>query len=765
MSHINNLKSLSTGLYPEFAFMQSIELGKRIGRGGFGEVFECVSIDGKPPSHPQVIKIFNQQKSSILAQLETIEKLQKKLTQFHKTCLQNGLGLLEKFPAFLGCPQFSFRGEREGEPVVGYSANNLTQLGFVEFHQVLEDMDAYGYGQVSMQQRCRMAWHLAAAFDILWQCHFIHADLKDEAIFIDTKNFRCALIDYDGGAIIQKKDDKPSTIGTKQEWWAPEIIAQSIANNIIQISLYSDLWSLNMAIHCLLFGFTPLVFFREVSALVMRPYLQSNRFPDMEFNQSYIKPGSDLMPLHAWYCNALRHTLTPDIATRICANVQYGFFNPTQRISASQWATVLKATQPEPMIKYFRCDRQHVNDARPLQIEWEIEHASIVRLNGQVVTSQSPKQLTVRNDQVLLLEALSPFGYAKSQIPIEVSKKKPTVEWFESDRNLRTDGRPIQLRWKVLDAATVEIDNGVGSVQGEATCEVSPRLETVFTLTATTWFGIIKTAQLTVKVLASPPNIWAFKADKKVLTKKEFVRLTWDIENAESISIDQGIGDVTGRDYVDVVTQATTEYTLTATSYFNVTQTARTTIQVLQLAPRIFSFRPSDHIISDNIPIQLTWEVKDAETIELLGHGDVTTQSSLFVQPQQDTVYVLRAMGPFGGVSEARQRITTSRKAPRVAFRCSSALIRQGKSAKLSWQVTGATEIVIEPAIGRIGPQGTATVTPDEDITYILLAKSYYGIETRAYITVRILRPPTLIRPTINLLVPPKLHHPIKNKP
>ena len=62
------------------------------------------------------------------------------------------------------------------------------------------------------------------------------------------------------------------------------------------------------------------------------------------------------------------------------------------------------------------------------------------------------------------------------------------------------------------------------------------------------------------------PTISSFSASSSTINAGEWVQLTWTQNGAASLSIDQGIGDVTGADPYSVRPNATTTYTLTATN-------------------------------------------------------------------------------------------------------------------------------------------------------------------------------------------------------
>jgi Subtilase family len=64
----------------------------------------------------------------------------------------------------------------------------------------------------------------------------------------------------------------------------------------------------------------------------------------------------------------------------------------------------------------------------------------------------------------------------------------------------------------------------------------------------------------------SLPIIVAFTASPKQINVAGTVKLSWDVQNATSISIDNGVGDVTGSSSKDVTVNATTVFTMTASN-------------------------------------------------------------------------------------------------------------------------------------------------------------------------------------------------------
>lgn len=66
------------------------------------------------------------------------------------------------------------------------------------------------------------------------------------------------------------------------------------------------------------------------------------------------------------------------------------------------------------------------------------------------------------------------------------------------------------------------------------------------------------------------------------------------------------------------------------------------------------------------------------------------------------------------------------------SFAASPAIISQGERTTLSWDVSGATSVTIEPAIGTVGPSGSLMLTPDTPVTYTLTASNQAGSATRS---------------------------------
>ena len=68
--------------------------------------------------------------------------------------------------------------------------------------------------------------------------------------------------------------------------------------------------------------------------------------------------------------------------------------------------------------------------------------------------------------------------------------------------------------------------------------------------------------------------------------------------------------------------------------------------------------------------------------------------------------------------------------APTVTLNASPASINPGQQSTLSWSSTNATDLDIEPGVGKVSPQGSTPVTPSQSTTYTITATGAGGSTT-----------------------------------
>lgn len=203
--------------------------------------------------------------------------------------------------------------------------------------------------------------------------------------------------------------------------------------------------------------------------------------------------------------------------------------------------------------------------------------------------------------------------------------------------------------------------------------------------------------------------------------------LSWQIDDAvDSLTLEPGVGDVTGRSSVTVMPAETTAYVLTARNSAGTTS-ARTLVTVGK--PVISSFEAFPGLIYQNGQATLSWSILgrvDMLTLEP-GIGDVTGKTQFTVSPTQDTVYTLTAVNPAG--SDVAQVTVTVAPAPEIAsFTADPAAIKEGGKTMLSWTISGTVEsLVLEPGIGDVSGQSQVSLSPTKTTTYTLSASNGSG--------------------------------------
>ena len=163
--------------------------------------------------------------------------------------------------------------------------------------------------------------------------------------------------------------------------------------------------------------------------------------------------------------------------------------------------------------------------------------------------------------------ATDPSGNQGIDVTLFVQGGAPVVLSFAaSPATVPFGGGNTTLSWSALNVNTLSVDNGVGDVTGLTSKVVAVSSPTTFTLTAVNVNGTV-TKTTAVAVAAQPAaTIASFTATPSSLPAGGgSVTLNWNTSNASTLSLDNGIGVVTGTSKV-VNVSASTNFTLTASN-------------------------------------------------------------------------------------------------------------------------------------------------------------------------------------------------------
>jgi hypothetical protein len=241
---------------------------------------------------------------------------------------------------------------------------------------------------------------------------------------------------------------------------------------------------------------------------------------------------------------------------------------------------------------------------------------------------------------------------------------------------------------------------------------------------------------VTISTSGQQPAINSFDASPESISAGESSTLSWSVSGASTVSIDQGIGNVALTGRRAVMPSATTVYTLTATNAAGKSTTATAQVMVSGAPsssaglPVVNSFTASPSGITVGSPATLSWNVSNATSVTINpGVGTFASSRTTIVLPSVNTTYTLTATNAAGSTTATAQ-VTVSGAGPSPSagqpvvnyFTATPDIIASGDSTTLSWDVSNATSVTIDPGVGAVDLVGTAVVSPPASTNYTLTA-------------------------------------------
>ncbi len=186
-------------------------------------------------------------------------------------------------------------------------------------------------------------------------------------------------------------------------------------------------------------------------------------------------------------------------------------------------------------------------------------------------------QVEPKSTYLLQLEASNAEPWTKTVGPVRADqtlnvpasltlKPAPNIELFTGPQEVSA-GQTVKIAWATSHAKSVDIDGvgqGLGPV-GEKDVTVSQSI--TYTLTAKGDGGTsTKTLSIAVKAAAArAPVVTSFKASPARIQQGDTTTLTWSTTDAQSVTIDNGIGTTAANGSHPVSPTQSTTYNLTAT--------------------------------------------------------------------------------------------------------------------------------------------------------------------------------------------------------
>ena len=218
---------------------------------------------------------------------------------------------------------------------------------------------------------------------------------------------------------------------------------------------------------------------------------------------------------------------------------------------------------PAPVINSFTADSPTVAPGQTTTLRWSVANATSISIDhGVGAVGGTSVAVTPTDTTTYTLTATGAGGTTTAATTVTVRVPAPVISSFSASPASIAAGGSSTLSWSVSNTTSLSIDHGVGAVTGTSVA-VAPAVTTTYTLTAM-GVGGTATATTTVTVVAAPV-ISSFSASPASIAAGGSSTLSWSVSNATSLSIDQGVGSVTGLTSIAVFPTIDTTYTLTAT--------------------------------------------------------------------------------------------------------------------------------------------------------------------------------------------------------
>jgi hypothetical protein len=340
------------------------------------------------------------------------------------------------------------------------------------------------------------------------------------------------------------------------------------------------------------------------------------------------------------------------IATFTAAAGQTYSFRLTVRNTDGQQAsarTRVSTTTPlRVQILFFTANPPTIDAGQPSTLAWNVLNADTVTITpnvGNVNPSNGTVAVTPNATTTYTLTARNANGSDTSTVSVVVRQTQPSFLACTASPMTILQGESSTLFFSALNATSVSINNGVGNVGMSGNVVVTPNSNTNYIITATNQFG---SATCSVAVQVTPgasPRIVRFSATPLSIQAGGTSTLLWLVENADTVTITPGIGNVTPADTRDVQPAQTTQYTLTATNKFG-SVSAQTTVTIIPVPappppPTITSFTANPpQSTNPGSAVVLTCKANNATQVVISGVGPVDASGNRTVNPTTTTTYV-----------------------------------------------------------------------------------------------------------------------------
>jgi hypothetical protein len=301
----------------------------------------------------------------------------------------------------------------------------------------------------------------------------------------------------------------------------------------------------------------------------------------------------------------------------------------------------------------FNASPPNISSGQSSTLSWSVTGATAVSIAPTLgsVALQGSGPVSPTATTTYVLTASNGSVQQTAQVTVVVGGTQTQVSYcFATPTNIIA-GESATLNWGTQNATSVNISPGVGAVANTGNTAVSPTQTTTYVVTATGAGGSTNTCSVTVTVSSGAlPRIIQFSASPASISTGQTSTLLWVVENADTVSINNGVGSSLSLGGTQSVSPAsTTTYTLTATNKTG-SVTATATVNVTVVPPPVitgFTAVPNPSP-APGAQVTLTCNTTGASTITMAGILFLPPTASVPVFPTQTTTYTCVATGATG---------------------------------------------------------------------------------------------------------------------
>jgi len=386
----------------------------------------------------------------------------------------------------------------------------------------------------------------------------------------------------------------------------------------------------------------------------------------------------------------------------------------------SAQSTVTVTVEGTVAITAFSASPDTVLDGGSSNLSFATDNATACTLDNGIGTvgASGTIAVTPAATTTYTLNCEGPGGPVTSSVTVTV-ELPVAIDDFYADPNLAGPSAPATLHWASTNATSCTIAPDVGDVAATDSVNVSPLVDTTYTLSCEGAGGpVTATIDVTAAVV-----IEAFSVDPIVIDGGQSASLDWTVNNATSCSIDPDLGAIATSGTQAVSPGSSTVYTLTCEGPGGpVTETAAL---IVNGSVGISNFEASASPILEGGSTTLSWSTSEADSCTLDG-ASVAVNGTQTVTPAGTTSYTLECDGSGGPVSAT---VTVEVQVPVTidSFDSDVASISTGESATLSWTTSEASSCTLTPNVGPVAVNDSEVVSPMETTDYTLVCEGPGG--------------------------------------